>query len=59
MIMGLLMFETVSTDTFEPRIFKPKLEFLKKHFTIVEERMVKIRISIKSSNEKVFLFLKN
>tara|TARA_B100001167_G_scaffold190901_1_gene159005 strand:- start:1805 stop:2467 length:663 start_codon:yes stop_codon:yes gene_type:complete len=55
---GLLMFETVSTDTFEPRIFKPKLEFLKKYFTIVEERMVKSEYPLKVPMRRFFVFKK-
>jgi len=56
---GLLMFETVSTDTFEPRIFKPKLELLKKYFTILEERMVKSEYPLKVPMRRFFVFKKN
>jgi len=54
---GHLMFETVSTDTFEPRIFKPKLEFLKKKFIILEDKMVKSEYPI-NVPERRFLVLK-
>ena len=53
------MFETVSTDTFEPRIFKPKLELLKKYFTILEERMVKSEYPLKVPMRRFFVFKKN
>ena len=54
---GYLMFETVSTDTYEPRIFLPKLEFLKKHFEIIEDKMVKSEYPI-NVPERRFLVLK-
>jgi len=37
---GFLIFETVSTDTYEPKLFKPKLELLKTYFKILEDRMI-------------------
>jgi cyclopropane fatty-acyl-phospholipid synthase-like methyltransferase len=54
---GYLMFETVSTDTYEPRIFLPKLEFLKKHFEVIEDKMVKSEYPI-NVPERRFLVLK-
>ncbi len=54
---GLLMFETVSPDTYEPKLFKPKLEFLKKHFIILEDKMVKSEYPI-NVPERRFLVLK-
>ena len=54
---GLLMFETVAPDTFEPRLFIPKLEFLKEKFTILEDRMVKTEYPI-NVPERRFLILK-
>ncbi len=54
---GYLMFETVSTDTYEPRIFLPKLEFLKKHFEIIEDKLVKSEYPI-NVPERRFLILK-
>ncbi|MEM4392129.1 MAG: methyltransferase domain-containing protein [Candidatus Nitrosotenuis sp.] len=37
---GLVMFETVSPDTYEPKLFNPKLEFIKRHFDVLEDKMV-------------------
>jgi cyclopropane fatty-acyl-phospholipid synthase-like methyltransferase len=54
---GYLMFETVSTDTYEPRIFLPKLEFLKKHFEVIEDKIVKSEYPI-NVPERRFLVLK-
>ena len=54
---GYLMFETVSTDTYEPRIFLPKLQFLKKHFEVIEDKMVKSEYPI-NVPERRFLVLK-
>lgn len=54
---GLLMFETVSPDIYEPKLFKPKLEFLKKHFIILEDKMVKSEYPINVA-ERRFLVLK-
>jgi predicted TPR repeat methyltransferase len=54
---GYLMFETVSTDTYEPRIFLPKLEFLKKHFDVIEDKMVKSEYPINVPKRR-FLVLK-
>ena len=54
---GYLMFETVSTDTYEPRIFLPKLEFLKKYFEVIEDKMVKSEYPI-NVPERRFLVLK-
>jgi SAM-dependent methyltransferase len=54
---GLLMFETVAPDTFEPRLFIPKLEFLKEKFIILEDRMVKTEYPV-NVPERRFLILK-
>tara|TARA_B100000029_G_C17345145_1_gene876729 strand:+ start:218 stop:886 length:669 start_codon:yes stop_codon:yes gene_type:complete len=54
---GLLMFETVAPDTFEPRLFKPKLEFLKRKFSILEDKMVKTEYPV-NVPERRFLILK-
>ena len=51
------MFETVSPDTYEPRIFYPKLELLKKYFEVVEDKMVKSEYPI-NVPERRFLILK-
>ena len=54
---GYIMFETVSTDTFEPRIFTPKLKFLQQHFEVIEDKMVKSEYPI-NVPERRFLVLK-
>ena len=55
---GYLMFETVSTDTYEPRIFLPKLEFLKKHFDVIEDKMVKSEYPINVPERRFLVLLK-
>ncbi len=37
---GYLMFETVSPDTYEPRLFEPKFQILSSVFTILDDIMV-------------------
>tara|TARA_B110001454_G_scaffold144320_1_gene133985 strand:+ start:2028 stop:2696 length:669 start_codon:yes stop_codon:yes gene_type:complete len=54
---GLLMFETVAPDTFEPRLFIPKLEFLKEKFIILEDRRVETEYPV-NVPERRFLILK-
>ena len=55
---GFLMFETVSTDTYEPKLFKPKLELLKIWFDILEDKMVKSEYPL-NVPERRFLILKS
>ena len=54
---GYLMFETVSPDTYEPRLFKPKLKLLKEYFSILEDKMVKSEYPI-NVPERRFLVLR-
>ena len=37
---GIIIFETVSPDTYQPKLFQPKLEFIKKYFHILKDEMV-------------------
>lgn len=54
---GYLMFETVSPDTYEPRLFKPKLEILSSAFSILEDFMVKSEYPL-NVPERRFLVLR-
>ena len=54
---GLLIFETVAPDTYEPRLFKPKFKVLKQKFTILEDHMVETEYPINVS-ERRFLVLR-
>ena len=54
---GFLIFETVSPDTYEPRLFQPKLKLLKKKFVVLEDKMVKSEYP-KNVPERRFLILK-
>jgi hypothetical protein len=51
------MFETVSPDTYEPKLFQPKLKLLKKKFTVLEDKMVKSEYP-KNVPERRFLILR-
>ncbi len=54
---GYLMFETVSPDTYEPRLFKPKLEILSSRFSILKDIMVKSEYPL-NVPERRFLVLR-
>ena len=54
---GFLIFETVSPDTYEPRLFQPKLKLLKKKFVVLEDKMVESEYP-KNVPERRFLILK-
>ena len=54
---GLLIFETMAQDTFEPKLFTPKLEILKKEFTILDDRLVDTEYPINVPKRR-FLILK-
>lgn len=54
---GFVMFETVSPDTYAPKLFQPKLDHIKKHFTIIEDKMVKSEYPL-NVPERRFLILK-
>ena len=56
---GLVMFETVSTDTYEPRLFQPKLEFMKKHFHILEDKMVMSEYPVNVPQRRFLILSKN
>ena len=51
------MFETVSPDTYGPRLFQPKLKLLKKKFVVLEDKMVKSEYP-KNVPERRFLILR-
>jgi SAM-dependent methyltransferase len=54
---GVVMFETVSPDTYAPKLFQPKLDHIKKHFVILEDKMVKSEYPV-NVPERRFLVLK-
>lgn len=54
---GLVMFETVSPDTYAPKLFQPKLEHIKKNFRILEDKMVQSEYPV-NVPERRFLILK-
>lgn len=54
---GLLMFETVSPDTYDPKLFEPKRKTLLDNFRLLEEKMVKSEYPI-NVPERRFLVLK-
>ena len=54
---GFLMFETVSPDTYEPKLFQPKLKLLKKKFVVLEDKMVESEYP-KNVPERRFLILR-
>ena len=53
---GLLMWETISPDTYDPELFEPKQKILEKSFNLLEERMVKSEYPI-NVPERRFLVL--
>ncbi len=53
---GLLMWETISPDTYDPDLFEPKRKILEERFTLLEERMVKSEYPI-NVPERRFLIL--
>lgn len=55
---GYLMFETISPDTYDPKLFEPKHKILEDNFTVLEEKMVKSEYPI-NVPERRFLVLKN
>jgi len=54
---GYLMFETVSPDTYEPRLFEPKLQILSSVFTILDDIMVESEYPL-NVPERRFLVLR-
>ena len=55
---GHLMWETISPDTYDPELFKPKRLILEKKFTLLEEKMVKSEYPV-IVPERRFLVLQN
>ena len=55
---GLLIWETVSPDTFEPKRFEYKLEILKKEFSILKDSMVKSEYPINVPERRFLVFKK-
>ena len=54
---GLLMWETVSMDTYDPELFNPKRKIFEEFFNLLEERMVKSEYPV-NVPERRFLVLK-
>jgi len=55
---GMLMWETVSPDTFEPERFKPKLEILQKYYEIIDDKMVKSEYPVNVPQRRFLIFKK-
>ena len=53
---GILMWETISPDTYDPKLFEPKRKILEEKFTLLEERMVKSEYPV-NVPERRFLVL--
>jgi len=53
---GLLMWETVSMDTYDPELFDPKRKVFKEFFKLLDERMVKSEYPV-NVPERRFLVL--
>lgn len=56
---GIVVFETVSPDTYQPKLFQPKLEFIKKHFHILEDRMVISEYPVNVPQRRFLVLSKN
>tara|TARA_B100000029_G_C17340835_1_gene875206 strand:- start:151 stop:813 length:663 start_codon:yes stop_codon:yes gene_type:complete len=55
---GILIFETMAQDTFEPKLFFPKLEILKKKFTILDDKMIESEYPINVKQRRVLILKK-
>ena len=55
---GFLFWETVSPDTFEPKRFEPKLEKLKKFFSVIEDKMVESEYPVNVPKRRFLVFKK-
>jgi SAM-dependent methyltransferase len=55
---GILVFESQAADAYDKNKFQPKFEFLKKHFEILENRIISSEYPINVPN-RIFLILKN
>lgn len=56
---GLLMWETISPDTFESELFEPKLKILKKYFIVLEDKMVESEYPINVPQRRFLVLRKN
>ena len=56
---GLLMWETISPDTYDPELFEPKRKILQKSFNLLEEKMVKSEYPINVPERRFLVFQKN
>jgi len=53
------MWETISPDTYDPDLFKPKRRILEERFTLLEERMVKSEYPINVPERRFLVLQKN
>jgi len=56
---GHLMWETISPDTYDPELFKPKRIILEKRFTLLEEKMVKSEYPVNVPERRFLVFQNN
>jgi SAM-dependent methyltransferase len=56
---GLLMWETVSMDTYDPELFNPKRKEFEKNFKLLEERMVKSEYPVNVPERRFLVLQKN
>jgi spermidine synthase len=56
---GHLMWETISPDTYDPELFKPKRTVLEKRFTLLDERMVKSEYPVNVPERRFLVFQNN
>ena len=55
---SLLIFETMSQDTYFPERFEPKLSFLKENFEILEDRIIESEYPVNVPKRRFFIFRK-
>ena len=53
------MWETISPDTYDPELFKPKRLILEKKFTLLEEKMVKSEYPVNVPERRFLVFQNN
>ena len=56
---GYLMWETISPDTYDPELFKPKRTILEKRFRLLEEKMVKSEYPVNVPERRFLVFQNN
>lgn len=56
---GLLMWETVSMDTYDPELFDPKRKIFEEFFNLLEERMVTSEYPINVPERRFLVLQKN